>query len=390
MSTQAGATRWDVVVVGAGVAGGLAALDCARRGLRVLLVEKRSFPRWKVCGCCFNNQAQAVLAAVGQQELIADRGGLPLHRLRLGLNGVEATVGLPGGQVLSRERFDQALAEAAAAAGASVRFQTSAAIEASERGWRTVRLTPSNGRAASRVQARVVLIAAGLVHHVVPDQEGCQPWVAPRSRVGAGCVLRARTAGYEPGTIHMAIGSGGYVGLVRREDGELNLAAALDRSAVAEAGGAAGAVRAVLHQAGFAALQGIDSARWQLTPPLTRRNGRLAGDRFLVLGDAAGYVEPFTGEGMAWALTAGAAAAPFVLEGLQHWSPDLERRWQQRMRRSLIRRQRMCRSLAWLLRRPAPTSAVFALVRRWPHIPERIVSGLNRVSLPPMGPTSCP
>ena len=43
---------WDVIVIGAGVAGGLAAFDCARRGLRVLLVEKRSFPRWKVCGCC--------------------------------------------------------------------------------------------------------------------------------------------------------------------------------------------------------------------------------------------------------------------------------------------------------------------------------------------------
>ena len=48
---------WDVVVIGAGVAGGMAAYDCARRGLTVLLVEKRSFPRWKVCGCCFNANA---------------------------------------------------------------------------------------------------------------------------------------------------------------------------------------------------------------------------------------------------------------------------------------------------------------------------------------------
>ena len=54
---------WDVVVIGAGVAGGLAAFDCARRGLSVLLVEKRSFPRWKVCGCCFNANALAALAA---------------------------------------------------------------------------------------------------------------------------------------------------------------------------------------------------------------------------------------------------------------------------------------------------------------------------------------
>ena len=44
---------WDVIVIGAGVAGGLAAFDCARRGLGVFLVEKLSFPLWNVCVCLF-------------------------------------------------------------------------------------------------------------------------------------------------------------------------------------------------------------------------------------------------------------------------------------------------------------------------------------------------
>ena len=73
---------WDVVVIGGGVAGGLAALDCARRGLSVLVVEKRAFPRWKVCGCCFNAQAQGVLEAVGQGDLMARCGAQPLQQLR--------------------------------------------------------------------------------------------------------------------------------------------------------------------------------------------------------------------------------------------------------------------------------------------------------------------
>ena len=43
---------WDVVVVGAGPTGSLAARQLARAGADVLLVDRLSFPRWKVCGCC--------------------------------------------------------------------------------------------------------------------------------------------------------------------------------------------------------------------------------------------------------------------------------------------------------------------------------------------------
>ena len=79
--------NWDVVVVGAGPAGALAAIELARKGIQVLLVEKRNFPRWKVCGCCLNAQAQAVLASVGQSELIEQQGGVALDQLLLGHKG---------------------------------------------------------------------------------------------------------------------------------------------------------------------------------------------------------------------------------------------------------------------------------------------------------------
>jgi len=53
--------RWPVVVIGAGPAGALAALELARQGVPVLLVERRRFPRWKVCGACLSGQALAAL-----------------------------------------------------------------------------------------------------------------------------------------------------------------------------------------------------------------------------------------------------------------------------------------------------------------------------------------
>ena len=371
---------WDVVVIGAGVAGGLAALACARRGLTVLLVEKRSFPRWKVCGCCFNANALAALAELGLPDLIRDQGGVPLDQVRLGWNSRTLNAGLPGGWALSRERFDQALVDAAEAAGATVRFQTAAAVEETFADARVVRLRPSGGASAERVRARIVLVAAGLQHQVLASSDQNKTWIAPESRIGAGCLINDDEIAYASGTIHMAIARRGYVGLVRREDGALNLAAAFDPSALRSAGGVSRAADQVLRQAGFAIPRALESSRWQLTPSLTRRAGVFAGERFLLLGDASGYVEPFTGEGMAWALAAGAAVAPFVEEAQGAWTADLELRWQKKLSDLTVSRQRLCRLLSTLLRQPLATAAVFRLGCHWPAIPERVISGLNRVA----------
>lgn len=365
---------WDALVVGAGPAGALAALELARLGVRVLLVEKRQFPRWKVCGCCLNGQAQAVLAAAGQAGLIGRQGGVPLQQLRLGHRNQAMLLPLPSGHVLSRERLDQALVEAAQAAGAAVRLGTTALLGAGDCHTRQVLLQEHGCRRSQEVRARVVLVAAGLAHRCIPAAEGGSVWIRPQSRLGAGCLLPGDAAAYGPGVIHMAVAEQGYVGLVQRDDGQLNLAAAFDRQALQAPGEAA---RRVLTSAGFPVPAGLEQARWQRTPALSRRATALAGNRFLVLGDAAGYVEPFTGEGMAWALTAGAAAAPLALEGLHHWSRDLERRWQHTVRQRIGRRQWTCRALAQLLRQPAATALAVAISQRQPALAQALVARMN-------------
>ncbi|HJN33089.1 MAG TPA: NAD-binding protein, partial [Prochlorococcus sp.] len=164
---------------------------------------------------------------------------------------------------------------------------------------------------------------------------------------------------------------------------------AFDRQALAHGQGAAGATHEVLMQAGFPPPAALNQGRWQLTPALSRGAEVVAGERFLVMGDAAGYVEPFTGEGMAWALTAGAAAAPFVQEGLRRWSHDLEKRWKRELNLRIGRRQQICRTLAMVLKQPKPTSALFELSKRWPALSERVIASLNHVSLPPSGSQQC-
>src|SRR5690349_12609429 len=97
---------WDVLVVGAGPAGSEAALGLARRGLSVLLVDQAAFPRWKVCGCCLNGRALALLARAGLGELPARLGAVPLTHIDLRSTGRAAQLRLSGGAALSRTALD--------------------------------------------------------------------------------------------------------------------------------------------------------------------------------------------------------------------------------------------------------------------------------------------
>jgi hypothetical protein len=72
----------------------------------VLLVERRRFPRWKVCGACLSGQALAALEQAGQGPLLDQLGARPLRSLQLGLEGARAELALPAGRVLSRLALD--------------------------------------------------------------------------------------------------------------------------------------------------------------------------------------------------------------------------------------------------------------------------------------------
>ena len=112
------ATTWDAVVIGAGPAGALAARQLALEGVRVLLVERARFPRWKVCGACLNGQAISALGSAGLGSLVNHLGGIELDEFLVGLEGRMTPIGLTVGAAVSRGRFDAALVEEARLAGA--------------------------------------------------------------------------------------------------------------------------------------------------------------------------------------------------------------------------------------------------------------------------------
>lgn len=200
--------------------------------------------------------------------------------------------------------------------------------------------------------------------------------VSRASRVGIGGEAGPGAVAVEPGTITMAIGRHGYVGAVEVEAGVVNVAAALDPGFLRSGPSAAGAVKAVLSEAGVGTGSAFDAIEWRGTVPLTRRLRRPAARGIFVLGDAAGYVEPFTGEGMAWAFAGAEAAVPFVKRGVESGEPDLEDEWARMYARIIGRDQRWCRLIARLLRSPAVVTSVVALLGRRPGLARPVLAHL--------------
>jgi menaquinone-9 beta-reductase len=371
---QAAGRTWSVVVVGAGPAGAVAAGLLARAGAGVLLVDRSSFPRAKVCGCCLNGRALSALADAGLGDLPARLGAVPVTAFRLAAGGREAELRLDRGVSLSREAFDAALIRHAIECGADFLPATRATNVARPSGEaRWLHLAGQSGE--REVAARVVLAADGLGGSLLA--EGPPTRSRPGSRIGAGVVVDFATPFYAPGTIYMAAGTSGYVGLVRLESGALDIACAIDPGAVRSAHGPGVVAARILEEAAWPAPANLADAGWRGTAPLTRQARRVAGHRLFGLGDATGYVEPFTGEGMAWAMSSAVALAPIARAAAQAWRPELAHLWRQTHRSLVTRRQRVCRIAAEVLRRPWLAALAVRCLARLPMLGWPMVQHLN-------------
>ena len=371
----------DVVVVGAGPAGAMSALVLARAGLDVLLVERKTFPRYKVCGGYLNAHALAALGRAGLLSGLEETGPAPIGTIRIHRAGSRATIPLPPGRSVSRAAFDALLVRSAISSGVFFLPETTATIAAetgaADGDLRRVILQKPHAEPAE-ASARVVVVADGLGHPSLRAHAGVEERIARRSRIGLGVLLEPGAARIMPGAIEMVVGRHGYVGLSKTGDGRVNIAAAVDPGALRTAGGAADAVISLLGGADLDPdIAAIRRADWHGTLPLTRTIVRPAGRRLFVLGDAAGYIEPFTGEGMAWALTGAETLVPFVTESAGARRPSLAEGWIGAHRSVVVREQRWCRALARALRHPWFVTLAVALLHRQPGLARPVIGHLS-------------
>lgn len=181
----------------------------------------------------------------------------------------------------------------------------------------------------------------------------------------------------------MAIGRHGYVGLTPTVEG-LAIASAVDPAFLKYQGSPAHAAAAVLSEAGFEPVAEMFGAEWSGTLPLTRTTRPVAASRVFLVGDAAGYIEPFTGQGMAIALQGAVALTPHLCRVVADGSLDVAAAWSREYGRDVGSRHWPAALVSAIIRRPSVAGFAFALAELSPALPGALVRAVNRPVLHPL------
>ncbi|MBI2865712.1 MAG: NAD(P)/FAD-dependent oxidoreductase [Chloroflexi bacterium] len=294
--------RFDVIIIGAGAAGSLTAYELAKAGARVLVIEKERLPRYKPCGGGLTEKAIGLLpfsiASVVEDTIYQVR-----FTFKLG-DQVELRYPRPLLYTVMRDRFDHFLVEQAQGTGAQIvegvvvkgiSLNGKPEVIAGDRSFSANVVIGADG--ANGAVARSLGLMGDVSHLVAWETEVEPGPAALASRSGTATLdlgtLPAAYAWTFPKQGRLSIGAGGQDRVAR-------------------------SIRS--YYADFLARQDLGPHRVLSQKghrlPLRRRGSPIHRGRVALVGDAAGLVDAFTGEGIYWALASGRLAARAALDVL--------------------------------------------------------------------------
>jgi flavin-dependent dehydrogenase len=373
--------RFDTVIIGGGPGGATAATLLATAGWSVALVERKAFPRRKVCGEYLSATNLAVLNKLGLTNDFLTMAGPPVRRVGLFAGERMLSAPLPRlsngtagwGRALGRESLDALIVNRARVAGADVR-QPCAIRDVGRDGDDYISQLDNGSRS---LRSRVVIAAHG---YWEPGPLPSQPR-AEAVRADDLLAFKAHftNAGLPNDLMPLLAFPGGYGGMVHTDGGRVSISCCVrrDRLAALRADGgtdAGEAVEAHLRNSCRGVREALDNAGrdgpWLAAGPL--RPGirvRADGGMFLV-GNAAGEAHPVVAEGISMAMQSAALLSRRLIAhgpGHRDWHSvgrDYARAW----RAAFAPRLRAAAAFAHWAMRPAVVAGTMPLLRAFPGI----------------------
>jgi geranylgeranyl reductase family protein len=290
--------NYDVIVAGAGPSGGMLALELAGKGINVLVLEKDILPRYKCCAGGVTFRAAEFLN--GAMDGLRDNTvtNVTVHF------GNDDYSGYSDADLIytfKREEFDHALIKMAEKAGATVL-----------QGQKIKGVTHSNGlvevfTGQGRYQARFLAGADG-VHSIVARSMGTNGIKDYIAGINAEVIVPAQQLEQWKSRIHIDVGcvSGGY-GWVFPKKETLSIGMGCIKS---KAKNIKRDFENFISSLGLGEYTISRLSGGML--PICKKNATVCKDRILLLGDAAGFVDPLTGEGIYNAMKSARLAAPVI------------------------------------------------------------------------------